>query len=41
VELVLPETGVCSVPSDLGEVATSCCSTPTATAVPVSLIRKK
>jgi hypothetical protein len=26
VELVLPETGVCSVPSDIGEVATSCCS---------------
>jgi thioredoxin reductase len=42
VDLVLPETGVCSVPSDLGgEVATSCCSTPAVTAVPVGLIRKK
>ena len=47
VELVLPETGVCSAPSDVGEVATSCCSAPTASAlsavaaVPVSVIRKK
>jgi hypothetical protein len=40
VDLVLPETGVCSVPSDLGEVSTSCCSTSTVEAVPVGLIRK-
>jgi hypothetical protein len=41
VDLVLPETGVCSAPSDLGGVATSCCSTPAVTAVPVGLIRKR
>jgi hypothetical protein len=41
VDLVLPETGVCSVPSDLGDVATSCCSAPTVAAVPVGLIRKR
>jgi hypothetical protein len=41
VELVLPETGVCSVPTDLsGGDTTSCCSAPAA-AVPVSLLRKK
>jgi thioredoxin reductase len=43
VDLVLPETGVCSAPSDLGGVATSCCSAPAdaITAVPVGLIRKR
>jgi hypothetical protein len=41
VDLVLPETGVCSVPSDVGGVTTSCCSTSTVEAIPVGLIRKK
>lgn len=36
VDLVLPETGVCSVPSDHAGAATSCCSTPTAETVAVS-----
>jgi pyridine nucleotide-disulfide oxidoreductase len=43
VELVLPETGVCSVPADLthADAAASCCGTAPAAAVPVSLVRKK
>jgi thioredoxin reductase len=46
VELVLPETGVCSVPSDvagLETAAASCCGTApaAATPVPVSLLRKR
>jgi thioredoxin reductase len=48
VELVLPETGVCSVPSDVNEVTTSsCCSAPASAegsavaAIPVGLIRKR
>jgi hypothetical protein len=41
VDLVLPETGVCSVPSDVGDVAASCCSAPSATAVPVDLVRRQ
>ena len=36
VDLVLPETGVCSVPSDVSEVTTSCCSAPAAETVPVT-----
>jgi hypothetical protein len=42
VELVLPETGVCSIPADVSgaEAATSCCGTAPA-AVPISLVRKK
>jgi hypothetical protein len=43
VELVLPETGVCSVPSDLAgaDGAASCCGPAPAVAVPISLVRKK
>jgi thioredoxin reductase len=41
VDLVLPETGVCSVPSDVAAVPTSCCGTPAVEPVPVGLIRKK
>lgn len=43
VELVLPETGVCSIPADITgvEAATSCCGTAPAVAVPVSLVRAK
>jgi hypothetical protein len=40
VELVLPETGVCSVPSDVSEAAastsSSCCSAPTAAVAPAT-----
>jgi hypothetical protein len=45
VELVLPETGVCSIPTELtgadASVASSCCGPAAPAAVPVSLLRKK